>query len=151
MEYYFGSRSQYKGSLSRLANLQICSSGSQSGTSSVQGKSVSASQSQSKSASRRGSNGSISSKLSEVEGEPIQLLEDTSAEDADDMAMMNSHELQEQQEKAKKEILDLTSKLRAFQQSHERELLDLKQKHSKQMKEKEEESSKFMMVLYALV
>lgn len=75
-----------------------------------------------------------------------KLLNDTNAEDADDLALMNSEELEKQQEKAKKEILDLTARLRAFQQSNERELLDLKQKHAKEMKAKEEESSKFMMV-----
>jgi hypothetical protein len=46
-------------------------------------------------------------------------MDDHSAEDAADVAMMNSNDLEKQREKAKKEILELTTKLRAFQQSND--------------------------------
>jgi predicted phage gp36 major capsid-like protein len=77
-----------------------------------------------------------------------KIMDDHSAEDAADVAMMNSNDLEKQQDKAKKEILELTTKLRAFQQSNERALEDLKGKHMKQLKGKEEESQKIIMVLF---
>lgn len=68
------------------------------------------------------------------------------AEDAADLALMNSEELEKQQAKAKAEIQELTVKLKAFRQANERALADLKQKQQKELKEKEEESQKFMLV-----
>jgi hypothetical protein len=76
-----------------------------------------------------------------------KIMDDHSAEDAADLAMMNSTDLEKHQEIAKKEIQDLTTKLRAFQKSNERALEDLKGKQMKQLKGKEEESQKIMMVL----
>jgi hypothetical protein len=119
-----------------------------SGLSSVQGKSVIASQNQSKAASRRGSNGNISAMMQEFQQvDASKIMDDHSAEDAADLAMMNSTDLEKQQEIAKKEIQELTTKLRAFQKSNERALEDLKGKQMKQLKGKEEESQKIMMVL----
>jgi hypothetical protein len=118
-----------------------------SGQSSVQGKSVGASQNQSKTASRRGSNGKISEKMQEFQQDDASKIMDASnEEDAADLTMMNSTELEAQQDKAKVEIQGLNVKLRAFQQSNERALADLKNTQAKLMKTKEEEAKKFMMV-----
>jgi hypothetical protein len=134
-------------SLSMIVGSGLSSMGA-SGLSSVQGKSVSASQNQSMASSRRGSNGNISAIMQEFQqADASKIMDDHSAEDAADLAMMNSKDLEKQQDKARKEIQELTTKLRAFQQSNERALEDLKTKQMKQLKGKEEESQKFMMVL----
>lgn len=121
--------------------------GSASGSASVQGKSVSASQSQSQAHSRRGSNGSLNQKIAELDHsqDAAKVMEDHSAEDAADYALMNSQELEKQQQMAQQQIEDLSSKLKAFQRANEVELADLKQKHAMEMKAKDEESQKFMM------
>jgi hypothetical protein len=59
---------------------------------------------------------------------------------------MSSGDLEMQQDNAKKEIHELTSKLRTFRQSNERALKDLKGKQMKESKFKDEESQKYMMV-----
>jgi hypothetical protein len=72
--------------------------------------------------------------------------DESNLEDAADLAMMTSTELEAQQDKAKVEIQGLNVKLRAFQHSNERALADLKNTQVKLMKTKEEEAKKFMMV-----
>jgi hypothetical protein len=122
-----------------------------SGQSSVQGKSVGASQNQSKTASRRGSNGKISEKMQEFQQDDASKIMDganeSNLEDAADLAMMTSTELEAHQDKAKAEIQGLNVKLRTFQQSNARALADMKNKQAKLMKAKEEEAKKFMMVI----
>jgi hypothetical protein len=122
-----------------------------SGQSSVQGKSIGTSQNQSKTASRRGSDGKISEKMQEFQQDDASKIMDgadeTNLEDAADLAMMTSTELEAQQDKAKVEIQELNVKLRAFQQSNAKAFADLKNNQAKLMKTKEEEAKKFMMVL----
>lgn len=119
--------------------------GSASGSASVQGKSVSASQSQSQAHSRKASNESINRKVTEAAGDASKVMEDLSAEDAADYALMNSQELEKQQEHAKEQILELNAKLKAFQSANDAQLADLKQTQMQEMKSKEEESQKFML------
>jgi hypothetical protein len=121
-----------------------------SGQSSIQGKSIGASQNQSKTASRRGSNGKISEMMQEFQQDDASKIMDgadeSNLEDAADLAMMTSNELEAHQDKAKAEIQELNVKLRAFQQTNARALADLKNTQTKLMKTKEEEAQKFMMV-----
>jgi hypothetical protein len=124
------------------------SSMSASQASSAQGKSEMTSRSQSKTASRRGSDGKISEKMQEMQpqADASKIMDETNLEDAADLALMNSDALEKQQEKAKKEINELTTKLKAFQQNNARALADLKNAQAKMLKNKEEESQKFMLV-----
>jgi hypothetical protein len=130
-------------------NVTVVSGLSSMGTSqasSVQGKSMT-SMANSKTASRRGSDGKISEKMQEIQqADASKLLDQSNVEDAADLAMMDSNELEKQQEKAKKEIHELTVKLKAFQQTNESAFADLKNAQARVMKKKEEESQKFMMV-----
>jgi len=118
--------------------------GSMSGSASVQGKSVSASQSQSQAHSRHGSNGSINKQMSD-HADASKVMEDHSAEDADDFAMMNSQELEKQQAKAQLQIQEMTGSLKAFQQKNEADLADLKQRHQQEIKKTQDDSQKFFM------
>jgi hypothetical protein len=66
-----------------------------------------------------------------------KIMDGANEEDAADltmMSMMTSTELEAQQEKAKVEIQGLNVKLRAFQQSNERAMADLKNTQAKLMK-----------------
>jgi HAMP domain-containing protein len=141
---------QWSAVLGRDVSIKVVggtSSSGASGESSVQGKSIGASRSQSKSASRRGSNGKISEMMQEFQlADASKIMDDHSAEDAADLAMMSSGDLEMQQDNAKKEIHELTSKLRTFRQSNERALEDLRGKQMKESKFKDEESQKYMMV-----
>jgi hypothetical protein len=120
---------------------------STSGFSSVQGKS----QNQSKSASRRGSDGKISEKMQDFkQSDASKIMDDTNNEDAADLALMKSNELEMQQEIAKKEINELTKKLKTFQQANASAMADLKDAQTKLLKSKQEESQKFMMVRMSL-
>jgi hypothetical protein len=120
------------------------SSMSASPASSVQGKSMTSSMTH----SRRGSDGKISEKMQEMQpqADASKIMDETNLEDAADLALMNSDALEKQQEKAKKEINELTTKLKAFQQNNARALADLKNAQAKMLKNKEEEFQKFMLV-----
>jgi hypothetical protein len=118
-------------------------------SSSVQGNSAIASRNISKTSSRRASNGKISEKMQEFQASDASKIMDDqyTDEDAADMALMNSSELEKQQEIAKKQIQELTANLRTFQQDIERAKADLQIKHSTELQAKEKESQNAMMVI----
>jgi hypothetical protein len=135
----------------KVVGVSGSSSKGASGQSSVQAKSSAASTNQSKTASRKNSDGNITEKMQEIQqADASKIMDDTNLEDAADLAMMTSKELEVQQDKAKEEIQELNVKLRAFQQTNARALADLKNKQVKLLKSKEEESQKFMMVILVL-
>jgi hypothetical protein len=133
----------------QMTNGSGSTSAGTSGQSSMQRKSVGVSQAQSKSTSRRGSDGKISEQMQEFRRDDASKVMDdhASSEDAADLAMMTSTELEKQQDLAKKKIHELTTKLRAFQQINEKALLELMNKQEGLLNAKEEDSQKFMMVL----